>query len=198
MGLTLLRLLLLPIFLWMLLIDAGGPGQPVHRHRFYALGIFAVMAATDKLDGYLARRLNQTSKLGETLDPVADKLLIACSVILLSFEWVAPLGFAIPIWVVGAVYGKDLIVAIGTLMLLWRLHSVNIRPRALGKLSTVLQLVMIMATLVARDLNRVRPALGDRLLPALWWGVTVVAVASCVDYVALGVRTYRAARRDAR
>ena len=98
MGLTLLRLLLLPVFLWMLLIDAGGTPQPVHRHRFYALGIFAVMAATDKLDGYLARRLNQTSKLGETLDPVADKLLIACSVILLSFEWVAPLGFGTTPW----------------------------------------------------------------------------------------------------
>jgi CDP-diacylglycerol--glycerol-3-phosphate 3-phosphatidyltransferase len=200
MGLTLLRLLLLPVFLWMVLIDAGGgragpPQSPEsHAHRFYALSIFVVMAVTDKLDGYLARRLNQASKLGALLDPVADKLLIACSLILLSFDWVAPRGYAIPLWVVGAVYVKDLVVAVGTLCLLSRLGTVSIRPRPLGKLSTVLQLGVVMATLVAPDLGRWRAGLPRVLLPALWWGVTGVAVASCVDYVVQGIRTYRASR----
>lgn len=199
MGLTLLRLLLLPVFLWMVLIDAGGhPAPPAipesHAHRFYALSIFAIMAATDKLDGYLARRLNQASKLGALLDPVADKLLIACSVILLSFDWVAPHAYAIPLWVVGAVYGKDLVVATGTLCLVSRLGSISIHPRLLGKLSTVLQLAVVMSTLVAPDLDRLRPGLGRILLPALWWGVTAVAVASCLDYVTQGILTYRASR----
>ena len=76
MGLTMLRLLLLPVFLCVLLPDAGRAGP---NRRRWAVAIFAVMAVTDKLDGYLARRLNQTSKLGAILDPIADKLLVACS-----------------------------------------------------------------------------------------------------------------------
>src|SRR4051794_2902569 len=102
MGLTMLRLLLLPVFLWVMLADVN---HPDHSSRWFAVAIFAIMAATDKLDGYLARKLNQTSKIGAILDPVADKLLIACSIILLSFSWVAPSGFEIPRYVVAAVYG---------------------------------------------------------------------------------------------
>src|SRR5262245_24354338 len=97
MGLTMLRLMLLPVFLFILLHGAN-PKVPVNpqRLRWLAIGVFGIMAITDKLDGYLARRLNQTSKIGTILDPIADKLLIACSVILLSFDWVAPQGYAIP------------------------------------------------------------------------------------------------------
>src|SRR5438874_1404469 len=193
MGLTLLRMLLLPLFLWMVLIDAGAGKPDPHPHRWYALSIFAVMAVTDKLDGYLARRLNQSSKLGAMLDPLADKLLIACSVILLSFDWAAPRGYVMPLWVVGAVYGKDVIVAVGTLVLLSRVGTVMIRPRLLGRLSTVLQLAVVMATLIAADLARIDVA--RRLIPGLWWAVSVVAAASCVDYVVQGVLQFRAARR---
>src|SRR5438270_7628037 len=111
MGLTMLRMLLLPVFLWVLLADAGA-AHGARPHRWWAMGIFAVMAITDKLDGYLARRLGQTSHLGTILDPVADKLLISCSTILLSFEWVASPGYRIPIFVVVAIYAKDLVVAV--------------------------------------------------------------------------------------
>src|SRR5439155_6960004 len=116
MGLTMLRLLLLPVFLWIMLIDAG-PVMAERPHRWWAMGIFAVMAITDKLDGYLARRLNQTSHLGTMLDPIADKLLIACATILLSFDWVASWDYRIPLAVVAAVYGKDVIVAVGAVAL---------------------------------------------------------------------------------
>jgi CDP-diacylglycerol--glycerol-3-phosphate 3-phosphatidyltransferase len=102
MGLTFLRLLLLPVFLWAILLESN---RAAHRPSWLALTVFVVMAITDKLDGYLARRWNQTSKLGAILDPVADKLLVACSVIVLSFEWIAPAHFCIPMWVVVAVYG---------------------------------------------------------------------------------------------
>lgn len=198
MGLTMLRLLLLPVFLWVLLMDAGERARPLQDpHRWWALGVFAVMALTDKLDGYLARRLNQTSKLGAMLDPLADKLLIACSVILLSFEWVAPAGYRIPGGVVLAVYGKDVIVAVGTVALLSLVGKVTIRPRPLGKLSTVLQLSMVIGTLAAPDLARIDPAVPRWLLTGLWWGVPVVAVASCVDYVLLGIRQFKESRRAA-
>ena len=143
MGLTTLRLALLPVFLWLLLYDAHSAH---HNYRHLTLAIFAIMAVTDKLDGYLARRLNQVSKLGTLLDPVADKVLIACSVILLSFQWIAPDGYKLPAAVVVAVYGKDLAVVVGALGLLSLTGKLTVSPRWPGKTSTFLQLTLVIAT----------------------------------------------------
>src|SRR5689334_20099182 len=111
MGLTMLRLLLLPVFLWLILASARAEHEPGSRRlRWAAIGIFAVMALTDKLDGYLARRLNQTTRLGTILDPIADKLLVASSVVLLSFDWIAPEPYRIPTTVVAIIYGGYVVV----------------------------------------------------------------------------------------
>lgn len=197
MGLTMLRLLLLPAFLWVMLLEAGRATPDGNRHRWWAVGIFAVMAITDKLDGYLARRLNQTSKIGTILDPVADKLLIASSVVLLSFDWAAGRAYRIPLWVVGAVYGKDLVVALGTVALLALVGKVSIAPRMLGKAGTFFQLLLVMLTLLAPDLDRLAPGSARRVLAGLWWLVTAICVAAAVDYIALGVRQLRAAKARA-
>ena len=169
MGLTMLRLLLLPVFLW-LLLASGGDEADAWTFRWWAVGVYAVMALTDKLDGYLARRLNQVSRLGTILDPVADKLLVASSVVLLSFGWVATRPYRIPLAVVTVIYGGYVFVAGGTLALLVRIGKVSIFPRPLGKANTVLQLALVMLTLIApvlpADPARIRP-----LLVALWWVV---------------------------
>lgn len=96
---TLIRLMLLPVFLAALVMasqvhaaSAADTAVAQDRYRWAALGIFAVMAATDKLDGYLARRFNQITRLGTLLDPAADKLLVACSLVLLCFPRFAPEG----------------------------------------------------------------------------------------------------------
>ncbi len=196
MGLTFLRLLLLPVFLWVLLLDAGHAPPRPNRYRWWAVGIFAVMALTDKLDGYLARRLNQTSKLGTVLDPIADKLLIASSVVLLSFGWAAGEAYRIPLPVVAAVYGKDLVVAFGTIALLALVGRVTVAPRWLGKAGTFFQLVLIILTLVAPDLDALQPGSARAVLRSLWWIVAGVCVASALDYVAVGIRHLRAARRS--
>src|SRR5688572_23603776 len=188
MGLTMLRLLLLPVFLWLLLLDAGVPDAE-RPHRWWALGVFAVMALTDKLDGYLARRLNQASQLGAMLDPIADKLLLMISLILLSSARVAPPGFEIPIWVVAAVYAKDLLIVVGTLFVLSRVRDVHVSARMLGKVGTALQLVLVLWTLLAPDLVPL-PVVGGRvpgvLHDVLGVGVVVVSLASCVDYAQVG------------
>jgi CDP-diacylglycerol--glycerol-3-phosphate 3-phosphatidyltransferase len=194
MGLTMLRLLLLPVFLWVMLLDAGHEPPRPNRYRWWAVGIFALMALTDKLDGYLARRLNQTSKIGTVLDPIADKLLIASSVVLLSFGWVAGERYRIPMPVVGAVYGKDLVVALGTLALLALVGRVSVAPRWLGKVGTFLQLLLVVLTLIAPDLDILTPGSGRWVLSGLWWLVSGVCLASAADYVMVGVRQLRAAK----
>jgi cardiolipin synthase len=85
-ALSLLRLLGVPLFLWLVLgPEADG----------WALGVLAASGVTDYLDGYLARRLGQTSRLGEVLDPVADRLYILAVVIGLALRSVVPWWFAI-------------------------------------------------------------------------------------------------------
>ena len=194
MGLTMLRLVLLPVFLWVMLLGAGRDPAGPSRYRWWAVGIFAVMALTDKLDGYLARRLNQTSKLGTILDPVADKLLIASSVVLLSFDWAAGVAYRIPLPVVASIYGKDLIVALGTLAILATIGKVSIAPRWLGKVGTFFQLLLVILTLLAPDMDRLQRGAARTVLSGLWWIVAAVSIAATVDYVLVGVRQYRFAR----
>jgi CDP-diacylglycerol--glycerol-3-phosphate 3-phosphatidyltransferase len=196
MGLTMLRLLLLPVFLWLILANAR-PDPGPRRLRWVAVGVFAVMALTDKLDGYLARRLNQTSRLGTILDPVADKLLVASSVVLLSFDWIASEPYRIPTTVVAIIYGGYVVVALGTLALLLVVGRVSIAPSPLGKVNTVLQLALVLLTLIAPELHG-RTGWVLMLLKILWWIVPAVAVATSVDYVMLGIRQFREFRAGRR
>ncbi|RZI84957.1 MAG: CDP-alcohol phosphatidyltransferase family protein [Microbacterium sp.] len=85
-AVSLLRLLGVPLFLWLVL----GPEADL-----WALVVLMVSGFTDWLDGYLARRLNQTSKLGEILDPVADRLYILAVVVGLAFREIIPWWVAI-------------------------------------------------------------------------------------------------------
>ncbi|HSR62299.1 MAG TPA: CDP-diacylglycerol--glycerol-3-phosphate 3-phosphatidyltransferase [Gammaproteobacteria bacterium] len=78
-SLTLIRILLIPVFIVAFYLPAAWS-------HILATAVFSLAAITDWLDGYIARRLNQTSKLGAFLDPVADKLMIAVVLVLLVQE----------------------------------------------------------------------------------------------------------------
>ena len=84
--LSMLRLLGVPLFLWLVL----GP-----QADGWALAVLAASGVTDYLDGYLARRLHQTSRLGQVLDPVADRLYILAVVIGLALRDIVPWWFAV-------------------------------------------------------------------------------------------------------
>src|SRR6478672_4698362 len=93
--LTWLRILLIPVFVGVFYLPANAQnlvatsieGLPNHWVNITATAIFAVAAFTDWLDGYLARKLNQTSAFGAFLDPVADKLMVAAALlVLVEFE----------------------------------------------------------------------------------------------------------------
>ncbi|HET6151499.1 MAG TPA: CDP-alcohol phosphatidyltransferase family protein [Marmoricola sp.] len=85
-AISLVRLLGVPLFLWLVL----GPKEDV-----LALIVLMISGITDWLDGYLARRLNQTSRVGEILDPVVDRLYILAVVIGLAFRDIIPWWVAI-------------------------------------------------------------------------------------------------------
>ncbi len=80
-SLTMLRIVLIPVFVGLFYLPAGT--LPAHQINLLASAIFALASITDWLDGYLARRLNQTSAFGAFLDPVADKLMVTAALIVL-------------------------------------------------------------------------------------------------------------------
>ncbi|HEV2318313.1 MAG TPA: CDP-alcohol phosphatidyltransferase family protein, partial [Verrucomicrobiae bacterium] len=106
---TILRILLIPFFV-IETIYYVRTGNEVHR--LAGMLLFGVTAASDGVDGYIARRYKQISELGKILDPLADKLLLVSGIVLLSFDN-APYFRQIPLWLTGTIIGRDLLLAIG-------------------------------------------------------------------------------------
>ena len=77
---TLFRIILIPVFLTVFYL-------PVSWHHFGAFAIFWVAAVSDALDGYLARKLNQSSAFGAFIDPVADKLMVVCALVMIIEDY---------------------------------------------------------------------------------------------------------------
>ena len=181
MALTLGRLAAVPAFL--LLVVAG------HRHA--ALATFAAMAASDNLDGRLARRWGQTSRLGTLLDPAADKVLVSCSLVLLAVPAFAPLPLAIPWPVPVGVFLKDLGVLIGIGVVVRRNGRVALHASRAGKVSTSLDLALVMATLLGPEWWAASPTLAVAFLWALWQATVWAAAAAGVAYSREGARQLR-------
>jgi cardiolipin synthase len=164
--LTLSRVLLVPVFVWMML--AGRPRE--------AFLICLLAGLTDVLDGLAARLWHQKSRLGLWLDPVADKLLLTSAFVLLGLPGVSRPN-AIPFTVVAIVIGRDVYIAIGAfVLLLWKGQKAFF-PTLLGKVSTVAQVLTVLAVLVLNARGTAFPHLS-------WaYDVTLVAtVASGVQY----------------
>ena len=148
---TILRILLIPFFVVEILyyIQTGN-----EVHRLLALLSFAVTAILDGVDGYIARRYNQKSELGAILDPLADKLLLLSGIVVLSSNHSVRLG-RIPLWFTGTVIGRDLLLLIGILVIRLTVGKVTVRPRVIGKVATVFQMIVVLWILLGwdRDVN---------------------------------------------
>lgn len=183
--LTIGRILLVGPFI-VCLLNQDKPG--VGWLRWVAIGVFSLMAVSDLLDGYLARRLNDESDLGRFLDPLADKLLITTAVLALCLVGVrggadGPTLF-LPNWVVVAVLGKDLLVCTGIAVLHLATGQTTIEPRLLGKWCTTVQLLLVLAMLLWLNL----PGWLARLPEVLWIGATILSAAAAFDYLRVGTR----------
>ena len=131
---TLLRIGAIPIFL-ILLVD---------ERYTEALVVFILAGITDSLDGLLARWLDARTTLGAFIDPLADKLLLVSSFVILAF-----LG-DISRWLAVLVIMRDVIILIGYSVLFFVTgHAIEVRPTLIGKASTFFQLLTVIMALVA-------------------------------------------------
>ena len=155
--------------------------------RYIALAIFLVMCISDALDGYIARSRKQVTRLGSFLDPMADKLLMACACILLASPQTAIDGYHLPPTIVVLIIGKDLLLLMGFVNIYLITSHIHIVPIIAGKAATVMQLSMVAAILVAPDICPSLPQ-WRYFLRFLWWSAAGLAVATTLVYIRSGIR----------
>ena len=182
---TILRILLIiPFVSCMLKINDAALGEAM---RYVAIVIFLVMAVSDGLDGYLARRKKQTTKLGAFLDPTADKLLMTCACLLLASQRAGVEGFLLPPTVVVLIIGKDLFLLIGFVIVYFITSQVRIATAMVGKVATTLQLSMVGAILLAPEISAFVPG-WIWFLRVLWWSAAGTAILATLIYIRNGSR----------
>jgi CDP-diacylglycerol--glycerol-3-phosphate 3-phosphatidyltransferase len=155
--------------------------------RYGATLLFIVMAISDALDGYLARKKGQVTRLGSFLDPMADKLLMACACLLLALAETGVSGFFLPITVAVLIIGKDMFLLIGFVIVYFVTFQVRIVPAFIGKIATTLQLVMVSGILLAPEISSGIPG-WIWVLRILWWSAAVTAVCATLIYIRTGAR----------
>ena|SRR2546421_685400 len=170
--LTLLRIFFVPLLVAALLADDSTWGWqrlfPISRELF-ALAIFLIAAATDLLDGYLARRWGQITTVGTLLDPIADKLLISAA--LVSLVW----SHRTPAWMVILIIGREF--AVSGLRQIAAAHGYTIGASELGKTKMVSQVVAI-----ALVISSVRWTQLETLASLAMWAVVIFGMLSAADY----------------
>ena len=132
--LTMLRVLLIPVFLVVLYLDFAGA-------RFVALGVFVVASFTDFLDGYIARRQNIVTDFGKFMDPLADKVLVVAAMM-----WFVQVG-VMPAWAVLIVVVREF--AVTGLRLIAAGDGLVIAAGKSGKVKTAATMVCLIAMLLA-------------------------------------------------
>ncbi len=160
-------MLLTPLFITLLL----------YRVWFPALVVFVIAAVTDAADGYFARRLNQKSTLGRVLDPVADKLLMVSTYVVLAGQG------EIPVWLAVVVASRDVLIVGGVVVIkLFSTSSLKIEPSVWGKATTFFQILTVVAVLGVK----VAGARGRRLLYPLYVLTSALTCVSGYLYVKRG------------
>lgn len=153
---SLARLLSVPIIVWLIMIDELRP----------AFVLFLCAGISDALDGFIAKRFNQTSDLGRYLDPLADKALLVGVYITLGVQ-----GY-LPVWLVILVAFRDLLIIGGALLLQVVRHVATMSPLMISKANTAAQLTL--ATVVLARFGFALPVAGLTELLVYVVGATTV------------------------
>jgi len=170
--LTILRIVLIPFFILCFYIDAlDQPFTIAHFHATYAhiiaLLIFSVAAATDWLDGYLARKLSLVSDFGKFMDPLADKMLTTAAFLIFINQGL------LASWVVFIILTREFIVS--GLRMTAAAKGIVIAAGWSGKLKTILQFILVIALLIHPELTVVNIV--------LIYAMVIATVVSGAEYV---------------
>jgi cardiolipin synthase (CMP-forming) len=170
--LTLLRIIAIPIFLIL-----------VSDHRFAAaLVLFMAAGITDTVDGVIARLTDSKSELGATMDPLADKLLLVSSFVILTWLGV------IPSWLLILVLTRDVVILSGYLVIYFVSTPMEVDPTVAGKLNTFFEMFTIGFAL----LTLARPEIPMASVNLVTWYLTGVTITiSGVHYVYSGLLWYQ-------
>ena len=160
--LTLFRILLVPLLVVVLLTKFEGK-------EFVGLAVFLLASLTDFLDGYIARRHQKITRLGQLLDPAADKILTSA-----AFISLVELGVA-PAWMVVAIIAREF--AVSALRSFAAAEGVVIPAGLWGKVKTTVQIVAISLLIIYERLGEL-----ERLAPLSLWLALIVSVYSGLEY----------------
>ncbi len=190
-SITMSRIACVPLLIWILSPSfplTGGYGATGLRggeQEIIASIVFILASITDGLDGYLARRRHQITTMGMLLDPLADKLMVSAAFIVL----VAYNPRIVPAWIAVLVIGREFLVS--GLRSIAAAEGFTIEASEIGKLKTVIQIVSVVAAILAHRWNYWLwfPSLhggfeiGVRFiaLTAIYW-MTIVSIISAIDY----------------
>jgi CDP-diacylglycerol--glycerol-3-phosphate 3-phosphatidyltransferase len=189
-SITMSRIACIPLLIWILSPafpwqGHGATGLPGGEQEIIASMVFILASITDGLDGYLARRRHQITTMGMLLDPLADKLLITTGYIIL-------VGYnpnIVKPWIAVLVIGREFLVS--GLRSIAATEGFTIEASEIGKLKTVIQIVSVVAAILAHRWNYWVwfPSLGGGFvigvhfiaITAIYW-MTIVSIISAVDY----------------
>ena len=166
--LTILRVIMIPFFVFFLLSGVGGSAS-----KWIALVIFAAASITDTLDGYIARRDNLITDFGKFMDPLADKLLVCSAMICLI-----PMG-KLSAWIVIIIIAREFIIS--GFRLVASDNGIVIAASYWGKFKTVSQIAMIIVLIA--DFGGIFDVIGTVLI----WVSLILTIVSLIDYVAKNV-----------
>lgn len=179
--LSLSRILLTPVFVWMM----------VQKKPWAAFIVFLAAGATDALDGFAARMLHLRSTLGLWLDPAGDKVLLTSAFIVLTIPALAQPN-TLPLWLTGICVGRDVVIALAALVLIALRGKQTFTPVLAGKASTVCQVLVLYFVLYSNAM--------DRSPQALAWLYVLTALLTCVSWIQYafrGIALLRGNRKNA-
>jgi CDP-diacylglycerol--glycerol-3-phosphate 3-phosphatidyltransferase len=162
--LTMSRILMIPVFIALLVFSKDKDSV----YRYAALGVFVVAAATDALDGHVARKYNMITDFGKLMDPLADKILVSSALIILT-----ELG-NIDSWIVTIVIAREFIIS--GIRLIATEKNIIIAASPLGKLKTVSQMLSIILMLLSIESIHVITNISI-------WLMCILSVVSLLDYI---------------
>lgn len=176
--LSLSRILLTPVFVVLM----------VQRKPWAAFIVFLVAGATDALDGFTARWLKLKSTLGLWLDPMGDKILLTSAFVVLTLPALAQPN-TLPLWLTALCIGRDIAIALGSLIVIALRGRRTFKPVLAGKASTICQVFMMYYVLYLNAVGKSPQSLGW-----LYVLTALLTAGAFVQYAFIGVRMLREGR----